>query len=312
MRLKNFSFVLKLIFSLTILILLFVFKASPRDVISAFKGVIIPWLLLSFSLHALGLIFSAIRWQILIAAQGDKVPLLFLIKSYLVGTFFNNFLPTRFGGDVVRILDSQRYSHSIIKSTATVLVERLSGILVLLIFVLLASVARLEMASHFPVIWVSLCLGSGGLLLIILFFLPISQKFVASWPKAGRIEVIKQKIIEFQKAGHSFRNYPSYLAQALFWAFLLQINVILHYYLIGLSLKISIPLLDYFIFVPIVLLLLTIPVTINGLGLREGAYIEIFGYYLISPATAFTFSLIDVIFMLILGIIGGIIYIYRK
>lgn len=312
MRFKNFSFIFKLVFSLTILILLLCFKVSLREVGVTLKGVIIPWLLLSFSLHALGLIFSAIRWQILMAAQGDKVPLLFLIKSYLVGTFFNNFLPTRFGGDVVRIWDSRRYSHSLIKSTATILVERLSGILILLAFGLIASLTRIEMASRFPVIWLALGLGSGGLLLIIIFFFPLSQKFVESWPKAGKIETIKKKIIEFQKTGRSFRHHPARLAQALFWALLLQINVILHYYLIGLSLKISIPLLDYFIFVPIVLLLLTIPVTINGLGLREGAYIEIFGFYSISPAIAFTFSLIDVIFMLILGIIGGTIYIFRK
>jgi hypothetical protein len=309
---KKFSFVFKLVISLTIITLLLVYKTSPREIISSFREVILPWILLSFSLHAFGLIISAIRWQILIAAQGDNVPLSFLIKSYLVGTFFNNFLPTRFGGDVIRIWDSSRYSHSLAKSSATILVERLSGIFVLLLFVLIASLIRLDMAAQLPMIWGALFLGTSGLLLIIVFFLPISQKLIQSLPLPGKTELIKKKIIEFQKAGHNFRHHQSKIALAIFWAFLLQINVILHYYLIGLSLKVSIPLIDYFIFVPIVLLLLTIPVTINGLGLREGAYIEIFAYYGISASVAFAFSLIDVIFMLLLGIIGGIVYIIRK
>jgi hypothetical protein len=47
-----------------------------------------------------------------------------------VGTFFNNFLPSRFGGDIVRIWDGSRYSHSLVKSSAIVLVERLTGIIV--------------------------------------------------------------------------------------------------------------------------------------------------------------------------------------
>jgi len=309
---KKLSFIFKILFSLTIITLLLIYKTSPQEVIASFQGVVFPWIVLSFSLHAFGLIISAIRWQILILAQGDHVPLGFLIKSYLVGTFFNNFLPTRFGGDVIRIWDSSRYSRSLAKSSATILVERLSGIFILLVFVLVASLIRLDMAAQLPMIWGALFLGTVGLLLIIIFFLPISQKLIRSLPAPGKIEVFKQKIIEFQKAGHNFRKHQSKLALALFWAFLLQINVVLHYYLIGLALKISIPFLDYFIFVPIVLLILTIPVTINGLGLREGAYIEIFTYYGLSASVAFAFSLIDVIFMLILGIIGGLVYIIRK
>jgi uncharacterized membrane protein YbhN (UPF0104 family) len=64
---------------------------------------------------------------------------------------------------------------------------------------------------------------------------------------------------------------------------------------------------------PIVLLVLTIPITVGGLGLRELLYIEIFKLYGIPDAVAFSFSLIgDVLFALIIGIIGGIIYAFRK
>jgi uncharacterized membrane protein YbhN (UPF0104 family) len=102
--------------------------------------------------------------------------------------------------------------------------------------------------------------------------------------------------------------------QALFWAFLLQINVILHYYLAGKAFHLEIPLLDYFIFFPIILLILTLPVTISGLGLREAIIIQIFStYYGIAEHVAFSFSIIaDFGFTLIIGIIGGIIFVTRK
>jgi len=60
------------------------------------------------------------------------------------------------------------------------------------------------------------------------------------------------------------------------------------------------------------MLIQLIPITINGLGLREGAYIEIFEFYGIAPESAFSFALIDVAFMLIIGVIGAIIYVTRK
>jgi uncharacterized membrane protein YbhN (UPF0104 family) len=93
---------------------------------------------------------------------------------------------------------------------------------------------------------------------------------------------------------------------------LLQLNVILYYFLIGLALHLNIQFIDYFIFIPIVLVIQIIPITINGLGLREGSYIEIFKFYGISPQAAVSFSLVDVGFNLVLGLIGGIIYVSRK
>ena len=92
---------LKLIFSFSILAFLLIREVRINDIPDALENINIYWLALSFSLHALGLLISAYRWQILIRAQGDLVPLGFLAKSYLVGNFFNLFLPTRFGGDVL-------------------------------------------------------------------------------------------------------------------------------------------------------------------------------------------------------------------
>ena len=172
-------FIFKLLFSLAVLLFIVVKLAPLPDILSAIRRANPFWLACSFSLHALGILISAYRWQILIRAQGDQVPLGYLAKSYLVGTFFNNFLPTRFGGDIVRIWDGSRYSESLTKSSAIVVVERLTGVIVLLLFALPASLARLEMARQIPYIWGALFIGFLGLTAVFLFFTPISEKF---WP----------------------------------------------------------------------------------------------------------------------------------
>ena len=309
---ERLFFLLKLLFSTGVLALLLIFKTSPADIIQTLKGVDPLWLALSFSLHALGLLISAARWQVLMRAQNDNTPLGFLIKSYMVGTFFNNFLPSRIGGDIIRIRDGSRGSRSLVKSTAVILVERLTGIGILLLFALGASLFRLEMARHIPVIWISLLMGTLGLAVIFSFFTPFSGRALERIPDKGMLRILKRKIFSFREITLSFRNRKSALIKASAWALLLQINVILHFFLIGKALRLHIHFLDYFIFIPIVLLIQLIPITINGLGLREGSYIEIFRFYGISPVSAFSFALVDVAFMLLIGIAGGIIYITRK
>lgn len=308
-----FIFLLKFIFSFSIIAYLLIKIVPINDFLKVLKGANILWLILSFSLHSLGLLISAYRWQILIQAQGDRVPLGLLAKSYLVGTFFNNFLPTRFGGDIVRIWDGSRYSRSVLKSSAIVLVERFTGIIVLLLFAFVASLSRLEMAKKIPIIWVSLLVGLLGLLFVLSFFMPFAKRILGKIPDKGYLKKIKAKVFEFRDVVLVYKDKKREFLKALFWAFLLQVNVILHYFLVGKALHLNISFLDYFIFIPIILIILIIPVTISGLGLREGIYIEIFKFYLIPAALAFSFPLIaDVAFGLIIGIIGGIIYVLRR
>jgi len=304
---------LKLIFSFSILAFLLFREVRIKDIPQALENIDIFWLILSFSLHALGLLISAYRWQILIRAQGDEVPLGFLAKSYLVGNFFNLFLPTRFGGDVVRIWDGSRYSHSLLKSSAIVIVERFTGVIILLLFAFVVSLSRLEMAQSLPIIWVSLLIGFMGLFLAFLFFTPVVRFFLEKIPETGILQKLKAKILEFRSVVLVYRNKKGAFFLALFWAFLLQVNVILHYFLAGKAFHLEISLLDYFIFIPIILLILTIPVTIGGLGLREVLFIQIFATYGIAGHVAFSFSMIvDFVFTLIIGIIGGIIFVTRK
>lgn len=306
------AFTLKFIFSSSILAFILISQVSLKAIFVTIKEASHLLLAISFSLHAFGLVISAIRWQILIKAQDDWVPLGFLAKSYLVGSFFNLFLPTRIGGDVVRIWDGSRYSKSLIKSSAIVLVERLSGVLVLLLFALCASLIRLDVAQRFPVIWVALIISVVGLGLLALFLTPLADLILEKLPERKALSTIKEKIHQFRQTILYYRKRKGALGKAFFWAALLQINVIIHYYLIGEALHLDIAILDYFIFIPIVHLILLIPITINGLGLREGAYLEIFRYYGISSAAAISFSWIDMAFMLIVGILGGIIYVSRK
>lgn len=180
-------------------------------------------------------------------------------------------------------------------------------------FAFAVSVSRLQMAQRLPVIWISLLVGLLGLLMALLFFTPFAQVLLKKIPERGVLTKIKAKMWEFRQIVLVYKQKKGAFFRALFWAFLLQINVILHYWLAGKAFDLGIPILDYFIFIPVILLILTIPLTISGLGLREVLFIEIFKTYGIASYVAISFSLTaDFAFTLIIGIIGGIIFITRK
>lgn len=303
---------LKLLISLSIVAFILIKQTSLREIGSVLKTVDLRWLALAFSLHAFGLFSSAYRWQILARAQGDEIPLGFLAKSYLVGQFFNNFLPTGYGGDIVRIWDGSRYSKSLVKSSAIVLVERFTGISVLFLMAVAASLFRIEMAREIPVILAALLLGAAGFGLTALFFTRFAARVLAALPLRGLLDKLRHKTLLLRETILHYRTQKKAFAWATFWAFLLQVNVVVYYYIIGKALQLNIAFIDYFIFIPLVLIILTVPITVSGLGLREESYIEIFRYYGIPAEAAVSFSLIGVGFNLIIGLIGGVIYVTRK
>lgn len=312
-RKRTFLLILKIALSLGGLAAVFLLsRAKFPEIARTLRAAAWGWLAVAFSLHTLGLLFSAYRWQILARAQGDRIPLGYLVKSYIVGRFFNTFLPTSVGGDVVRMWDGAKYSTSFVKSSAIVVVERMTGIIVLFLFALLASLLRLDMARRIPVIGIALLLGVAGLAAVAVFFFPAVGRLLEKGPDRGIIRRTFDKLRLFRGTILGYRSHPAAFWRATVWAVLLQLNVVVYYILIGRALGLGIPALDYFVFIPLVLLLQIIPVTINGLGVREGAYVAIFSFYGLTASAAWSFALIEIAFGLIVGLLGAMIYAARR
>jgi len=268
--------------------------------------------MLAFSMHSLGFLFSGLRWQKLLETQGTYVELLPLIDSYLIASFFNFFMPTRVGGDVVRVSDLRQASKSISRSASSVFIERFLGITVLLVFALCTSMVRLPMAQKVPAIWFALAIGALGLLAILssLYF-PFISKLIWLIPiQKLRVKMLAEWEI-FRKNAVLLLSEKMALSYGLWYSFLLQVNVVVYFWIIGQALGFNIPLLHYFFLIPVQLVILMFP-TINGIGLREASSIVLFGYYGIAPTSAATFGLLEFLMSLTIGLIGWYRFVARR
>jgi len=310
---KKVLFILKLLFGLGLLAYLIFVKSDPKEIIENLKKTIPLFAIVSFSLHAVGMFIRSIRWNILLKANNSNYRIMELMKFYLVSNFFNHFLPTRFGGDIIRVADTRKMKNGTAASILIVFTERISGIFVLFSFALIASFIKLNSIDGMLPVFIMAIAGTFGIisLFIILKFTPLNY-FSRFHPKNDFLKKILNKINSLHSIVKDNIINKTIILKVLFWSTILQLNVIVHYYLIGLSLGLEIPFIDYFFIISILLIVLSIPISLNGYGVRETVLIKFFSPYGIEPATAIAFSFLDVIFNLILGVIGGIIYILRK
>lgn len=314
MKRKTLFFLFKVVFGFGLLLYLVLVIARPREIVQVLGGVSWPMAALAFALHAFGFLFSALRWKLILDEYGADFSIPRLARSLLVGSFFNLFLPTRFGGDVMRVSDTRHIEHGATASLAVIVYERMSGIVALLVFALFASLLKIRFITRMPFLYVSLVVSLLGIVLLVLAWKKVPRGFLARldcrrpWAKK-----VLDKLDRFHGIILDFVNHRALTRKVFFWALLLQLNVVIHYFLIGQALHLGrIPLLDYFFSIPIMLFILSFPVSINGIGVRDLFLIEIFTYYGYPASVAIAFSLLDMAFNLLLGIAGGLIYIFRK
>jgi uncharacterized protein (TIRG00374 family) len=269
---------------------------------------------LAFSLHILGYVICSWRWQLLLKAQGAEVALTPLASSYLVGMFFNSFLPGIVSGDVVRGMDVSRHVGGLSTSFLVVFVERLTGIVALLLLSAFAlPLIGWDVVGQTKIHLVLLIVGC----LIVFTIVILSNqrlrvmitKQPVRFPVAGKIISILDKIY---RASEIFGNKKRVVLGCTLISIAFQIIVIIHYWLIGKALGLILPWYCYFAIIPVSIFVMMVPASINGIGVREQVFIYLFGSFGLTPTEAVSVAWIGFAMVLIQALVGGIVFVFRK
>jgi uncharacterized protein (TIRG00374 family) len=270
------------------------------------------WLLLSFITLIIGKILTSYRWQVLLKAQDIEIPLRFLIASVFVGQFFNSFLPTTVGGDAMRAYDTAAQSKESTKSVMSVFADRLIGVFALALLALLALlvgyISGQDVSFYVIPVLLVFFLCSFGMLLIFNDRLVVILDRVL---RSIRLSKLAAKLDDAYQSIHILKDEPRVLLIAFLVSILLQINVILFYYFIGVSLDLGVSFLYFSMIVPVASIVLLVPFSINGIGIREGIFVYLLTELGVHTKDAIALSWISFGLMLTQGIIGGIIFALR-
>ena len=264
------------------------------------------------AIYTLILVVSTWRWRLLLSAQGFHAPMRRLSATYLVATFFNNFLPSNIGGDVIRVRDSSQLTGSTTTSLAVVAIDRMLGLGALYALAagafLIGGPALRGLAGALPALVV---LGVVFAVLAYVFFRPgVARRLVAllglshvGWAHR-RFEIV-------QAAVHVYRQQMAAVWGAFAASVLLQALVVWYYYAVARSLRIALPLTACFLIVPLCSLVQTVPVSFNGWGLRESVFILYFGQLGLPRETALAFSLVGAGLIVLLSLSGAVVWTSR-
>lgn len=274
----------------------------------AFRSVRWGWFAAAVLLHVTGVLLTAWRWGILLRAQGLAVPTLYLARSFLIASFFNYFLPTSVGGDVYRAFDSGAYAKQPEKAVGILLVERVSGLFALLLLAVGATPWAVRVFGS-PAFIVAPVVLSGLFILgaLLLFW----DRFVH---RAGRLfglpllAKVKDRARKVHEAIVAYRHHGGAFAAAFGVGLLLQLNFVVHHFLMSEAVGLGVPLGTYLFLVPLVSVLLLVPASINGIGVRENAFVVLLAHVGVAREGAVAFCALLFAAMLLFGVAGGLTY----
>ncbi|MCX5706326.1 MAG: lysylphosphatidylglycerol synthase transmembrane domain-containing protein [Candidatus Omnitrophica bacterium] len=294
----------------SIALLVFLFEqVDKKSLFVIIKNANKPLLFSAFLVFFLIYVLCLLRWEMLLKAVKIHLPLKRIIISFAGGVFFSLFLPSTIGGDFMRSIDLATHTQRPKEVIATVFLDRLSGYIGLVILTLLA------VSFGWNLVQDSSILISLGIIVAILFIILIVlfntfiyakiNKLLLS-PNAGRL---RDAIKNLHEEIHVFRHKKRVILNNLFLSLIVQAIPPLTFYIIALSLGIKMNIIYFFVFLPIIGAITLLPISIGGLGLRDATTIYFFAKVGVSKDLAFAMSLLSFSFVLIYGVLGGLIYV---
>jgi len=274
------------------------------------------WYLPAFVVFLGNVLLRAYRWHILVRALQQEVSYNRLLYLYFLGFFFNNFIPSGFGGDVVKVLALKQKQSRGAAALSSVLMDRLTGLIgsALIGLIVLAwngvqawlSGGTTPLNLPAPLVMITALVSFGipaGFMLI---------RSVDLLELIGRYLPFTRRVTThagLQKLVRTIRGYPlDALLQALSVSLPFTVGLVAIQYGIARALAVEVPFHLFFLFVPIISIINTLPISFNGLGMREGVYQFLFVPVGVSSAAAIAMSLAFYFLRVAAGLIGGLLY----
>jgi glycosyltransferase 2 family protein len=264
-------------------------------------------------LYMAGQALSAYKWQVLLAPVGLAVRYSRLLAFYYTGMFFNLFLPTIVGGDAVKAVLLTQETGAPARSTMSVFMERNVGLLALLtIATIAAMVAPAVHIAGIPLTAFCVLLAAGFVFVNVVLGYRTAYDLVDRLVAATPLRGLRARAASLYEALARYRSSPGVLAYATLLSFIFQFVVVGVVFLNARALSLEFPVSALAVFVPLISLGGMLPVTVNGLGVREALYILFFGRLGAPTEMSVSLALLFLAVTFVSSLPGGFVYAMQR
>jgi uncharacterized protein (TIRG00374 family) len=300
------------VFRLTVAVVLtaiVLYISHPSQILAAASGADLQWLGAALALVLVDRTLMALRWiELLVAlAPGSRPPLGAVLRVFFVSSFVSNFVPS-VASDLYRAYALSRYDVHLAESTASVLMDRALGVL----SVAIVGAAALPWARGLAVRG-ELMLGLGVLFAVCAVAAAVifSERAAAGVRAAAALvplSLLRRVTDALTDAVRRYASHRGALARVIALSVVVQVIRVLQAWCLGRALGIELPATLYFAFIPVIVLIMQLPISINGIGTTQAAFAWLFVPQGAPASAVFAMSVL----FLVLGIIGtlpgGLLY----
>ncbi len=294
---------------LFIALLFYLMRGDFPEILHALRNVDRPLFAWGFLICFSTALILARRLQLIFIAEDVPIKMSDALNLTFVGYFFNNFLPTSVGGDIVKAMCAARITGVPVKSVTSVLMDRILG---LFTFILIPSVSFLFFLKKINNPWVPVLIYSFLAVAVFFFMLLFNRKIARQFRWIEwflNYFRLGKKIRKIYEGMHNFKKHKGVIVQVMVLSIVGQSVNIFAVYLMALALGARANPVYFFLLVPIVHLMSMVP-SLNGLGIRESAYTYFLAPF-IGKENAFAIGILWLAVLFLLSLIGGIIYLVR-
>jgi arylsulfatase A-like enzyme/uncharacterized membrane protein YbhN (UPF0104 family) len=268
------------------------------------------WIVMAFVVKGTGMGCTVWRWKVLLEGQGFKIPLRHLVESFLIGRFIGSFAPGTSGLDGYRAYDISRYTGKVARSLAVIFVEKLTGFFVLGTLLLVAVPVGMGLFDRNNVnttALVMMALTFLGMMLLstVILLKPGLFRWLAAkfFPKGSPI---RKKVDKAVGAVTAYENRKAHLLKAMAIGFGVHCCTIGMYFCTSRALFQDVPNADLFVTSALMIGATVLPLSIAGIGMREGVFVFFLGP--MAAIYAFTGYLVGEV----ISLFGGPVWLARK
>jgi uncharacterized protein (TIRG00374 family) len=289
--------------------------ADPAAVADATSSADLSWIGVAILLVVADRALMAYRLVVLlhVIEPGGRPPLGPILRLFFISTFAGTFLPSSVGGDFVRAYGLSRLNVPSGTAVAVVVMDRLLGVISIVLMGTLGLwfAGRADLMSNQAVL-VPLCMAGGcSLIAVAVIFSDRAASFagaIALRLPFSRLRALAGGLIQATRA---YARFDIVLLNVLSCSIAVQALRILQAYLLGLALGIAASPEVYLAFVPVVLLVMLMPITINGIGTSQAAFVWLFGLAGVPEAQAFALSILFLALGVVGNLPGGLLYAFK-